>query len=316
MKLRFIHLHWFLFVAFSTDFQFPPSDVIKENNIFDLEREGSAGVEYKPNKQHRKKKEGQKKVKGQGADDTNQERTVRIQDKNKRLTKTQSEEKSEDEVTSKRTNKEKDKDKPRPIWGKTKQTKKKVGNTQKDLTGNQKKREERTRKRMEEMMALQERSAPKRLTEKKEKKKSVSVPQSRTASSLHVRENPTQDTGKNKQAYSRAVTDVDLKRGERKSSNAWTDDSKESADLPSSPPIRSGDFVPFLRHDEELDQRSLPESPPSSMSRHSQQHHHHHGESNHSNKRRNGEGKTLTPKPEKSKLSAADKKVGFSIILS
>ena len=105
---------------------------------------------------------------------------------------------------------------------------------------------------MEELLALQEQSNPKRLTEKKEKKKAASLPQSRTNSVTRVESRP-------QNVASRAATELDLKQ-EKAPSNAWTQ--SRAAASPVSPPIHTGDFVPFLRNDEEeLNERSIPGSP-------------------------------------------------------
>ncbi len=271
-----------------TDFQFPPSDVLLEQ-AFDIQREASAGVEYKPEKQNKKKTEMQNKDKNEG---------TKTQGKGKKLTKSKSQDNSDGEAKPKRTTNVKN----RPQWGQRVDKKKKLGNTEKDLTGNQKKREERRKKRMEELMALQEQSAPKRLVEKK--KKAASVPQSRTASVPASRAESTNARQAN--VASRAATEVDVPlKLEQPPSDAWTESRKEDmmeetrgesrrVGPAPSPPIHSGDFVPFLRNDVELIERSIPVSPNSRQSQRSRA--------------------RDTPKSDKGRSSSMDKKVRNSLV--
>ena len=233
-------------------------------------RLASAGAEYKL-KDGTKKKDSERK-RHQQEDGRKKDRTTKMSS-----IKEERPESGHDGGPGRRGSKT---DKPR--WGQQAAGKKKVKNSDKDMSLSKKKREERLRKRQEELLAMQEKNAPKRTTQEKHSRMEDNPAgseskgrKSRVGTNLanHAEDDsrgtmshPERTRSKKDGPTSRqgGVVSQQSRKDLRPSSS---DDSYKTSSA--TPPVVKGDFVPFLRtEDEELRVDSHSSSPSSVLIQH------------------------------------------------
>ncbi|XP_022099364.1 coiled-coil domain-containing protein 66-like isoform X2 [Acanthaster planci] len=248
--------------AVQTEFHFPPREnVMLQGGL--LEREPSAHIEYKPERQeagHELRGKDKKIVQTQMHNDQGRKRTVQkeAQEGNTRpvrQTSRASSAGSEQEYSQKSFRKTE-----KPVWGASTKSKKAQRNSDKDLTVSKRKREERRQQRAAELLAAQERNAPRRLLKTKkptpvggiqtEAIQGSKPMQSRVRGNLDRNHNQEHHQGRRNSVQDQVETQM------------WAE---ENSNLPDSPPLRNGDFVPFLRTEEpvSLSEDSVPVTPES-----------------------------------------------------
>ncbi|XP_071808600.1 uncharacterized protein [Asterias amurensis] len=250
--------------AVQTEFHFPPNGDISLQTV-QMGRERSAGIEYKPGRKQAKGEPG----KGKKSDRTQVEKTKERRTRTVREEPQQVKNKRQTQRTSRASSPGSEQDytrnKPvevveRPVWGASTKNKKLQRNSDKDLTVSKKKRDERRKQRAADLLAEQERNAPVRLTKTKRPKSPVEDTR---------REKPIRGT---KPATSRAVSSATTNEG--RNHEGRTDSVRDRADsqprtdrrsyLPDTPPLKNGDFVPFMRTDEPvMSEDSVPVTPES-----------------------------------------------------
>ncbi|XP_038073669.1 coiled-coil domain-containing protein 66-like isoform X2 [Patiria miniata] len=232
-----------------------------------LEREPSAHIEYRPHRRIAQQEAGRKDQKMERIQTYKAREKKRIS-KEERQSEVNARVMTQTQQTSRTTSpgsepgnsrKKSVKKLEKPVWGANTKTKKLQQNSDKDLTVNKRKREERRQQRAAELLAEQERNAPGRLLKAKKPVAAGAVQpdtvqgskptQSRAGGSLDRKPNHKPHHGR---------TDLVQDQGDMQT---WTD---ENSDLPDTPPLKNGDFVPFLRSDEPLmSEDSVPVTPES-----------------------------------------------------
>lgn len=199
-------------------------------------RLATAGAEYKPKgRKHGDREEKQEPSGGR-----------KKRDKVVKVASTQEE--SSDNSSRRSSNASK------PKWGQVVNKKKITKNSDKDMSMSKRKREERLKKRQEELLALQEKNAPKRMTQAKQKRvetKSEDNERKGRKSRTDTRLLHNADEKENKHDRVKSRRDVPVSRHEGAISQQSRKDirpsSSEDSYLSSETPPYNGDFIPFMR---------------------------------------------------------------------
>ncbi|XP_071961461.1 coiled-coil domain-containing protein 66-like [Antedon mediterranea] len=234
-----------------TEFSSVPEDSVPRLN----ERDKSAGIEYKELRKERPKHHVRVETKVNKTEENN----------------THSTDNKEVEIKIK---KRKNKISERPKWGVKSEPKKKVKASDKDLTVSKKQREERRKKRMQELLADQERHMPRPRT----KTEVVRSRSQRESPAFTVLECPDEEIDKvfkysrqgqkSQRDHTRQNDQNDHRETERVIPERQNEPPPEHLDDYSvTPPLQTGDFVPFLRTDERLDYDSIPVTPAEYLAR-------------------------------------------------
>eukprot|EP00057_Strongylocentrotus_purpuratus_P021592 XP_011676066.1 PREDICTED: coiled-coil domain-containing protein 66 [Strongylocentrotus purpuratus] len=217
-------------------------------------RMASEGAEYKPKSKKRTDHEKSRQLAEGGRKKEKGSKVVSIK-----------EETSDNKASKSRKNS----DASKPKWGQSEQAKKGMKNSEKDMSMSKRKREERLKKRQEELLSLQERSAPKRVSQPKQtqmEKKMETESQGRksradTKLSHHTeeKENKRERAGSRREA---AVLAQERVMSQQQSRKEFRPSSSEDSSSTQTPTLRNNDFVPFMRtEDDELLEGRLSVSP-------------------------------------------------------
>nr|XP_054751584.1 coiled-coil domain-containing protein 66-like [Lytechinus pictus] len=262
------------------------TDVLDENYIsprlIEAIRRASEGAEYKPKS---KKRSDQEKSKHPAEEGRRKDKGVKVVS-------------IKEEVSEQKANKgRKNTDAAKPKWGQNAQSKKGMKNSDKDMSMSKRKREERLRKRQDELISLQEKSAPRRLSQTKqthvENEGQGRKSRADTKLSHHSDEKESKATKvQRERAGSRreeAMLAQERVMSQQQSRKDFRPSSSDDSYSTQTPTLGNNDFVPFMRtEDDELLEGNISISPapapprpapktndasPSRTSRHSRQSH-------------------------------------------
>ncbi|XP_033120014.1 coiled-coil domain-containing protein 66-like [Anneissia japonica] len=211
------------------------------------DRDKSAGIEYK---QHRIIDNSKNSVMPKNDSNTRkmEDRKSPVEDQNKEI---------EIKVRKKKTVKISE----RPKWGVKSEPKKKVKASDKDLTVSKKVREERRKKRMQELLSDQERNMPAPRTGR-ESRKARNQEDSPAFKVLNCADGEIDEILKyEKRNEKRHTSKNNREELHAQEERVVRSRPEELVDSSQTPPLQTGDFVPFLRTDERLDVDSLPVTP-------------------------------------------------------
>ncbi|XP_077981963.1 coiled-coil domain-containing protein 66-like isoform X2 [Glandiceps talaboti] len=240
--------------AIQTETEIPEPNVLPPN-LLRIAREESAGIEY------RGVPKSKQKPKKTTRDDRGRSRLR--EEKVKQIRRSPSPE----EVTEKKRYK---KLSERPGWGQPNPNKKKAKKaSDKDLTLDRRRKEERLRKRQEELLLQQELNAPERLLPRH---RSVSPPIPAVRSRLRTvspdnrsSRRATYDSPDGRQTRHRSYSPAG------RTTKQHSHYGSPPPDMPSSPPLKTGDFAPFVRSEvNELNADSVPQTPVKTKKPHKQ----------------------------------------------
>ncbi|XP_006816650.1 coiled-coil domain-containing protein 66-like [Saccoglossus kowalevskii] len=227
-------------------------------------REDSAGIEFKVNNQKKEQKDN-RTVK----EDYRERSRSRVKDKFERRVRSPSP--VYEEIPQRKKHM---KISERPQWGSTAPGKKSRKASDRDLTIDRRKKEERLRKRQEQLLIMQEMNTRHRLMRERTPSPPIPAVQSRMRSYSPGNRSPAKPiryespTGRRTRHRSYSPTGQHTKQ-----SHVST---PPNPDHPASPPVKTGDFAPFMRSEaHQLIPDSLPPTPnePKHRQRYSQDNH-------------------------------------------